>query len=88
MASAATLHINLSDLPAAQATALLNRAERLGMSPEQYLGELIVEDARLDALASSKSFTELARPFRKALAHMSESELDALTEPHKRKARR
>jgi hypothetical protein len=88
MASAVTLSINISDLPKTQATALRSRAQKLGMSPEQYVKELIVEDARLDALASSKSFAELAMPFRKALAHMSESELDALAKPHKRKGRR
>jgi hypothetical protein len=42
----------------------------------------------LDALASGKSFAELAMPFRKALAHLSESKLDALAKPHKRKSKR
>ena len=88
MATAATNSINITNLPRAEATALRTRAKRLGMTPDEYGKELIVEDAQLDELASKKSFSELAMPFKKALAHMSESDLDDLAKPHKRKAKR
>lgn len=78
--------INLSKLPPAQTTALRLRAERFGMTLDEYVSELIVEDAQLDALAAKKSFVELAKPFRKALSHFSESELDDLARSSKRKA--
>jgi hypothetical protein len=67
---------------------LRKRASRAGLTEAAYVRELIEEDAALDSLAASKTFAELAEPFRKALSGASEAELDALSRPAKRKGRR
>jgi hypothetical protein len=80
--------IIITGLPRVQATALRSRASRLGMSAEDYLKDLIEQDNRLDRLAASKTFAELATPFSKALAGLSDDDLDAIARPRKRKAKR
>ena len=85
---AALMSLTVTDLAKAQAAALRRRAGRLGLTEAAYVRELIEEDAELDSLAQSKTFSELAEPFRKALSGASEADLDALARPAKRKGRR
>jgi hypothetical protein len=70
------------------ANALRKKAERQGMTVDAYLKELIAEDVELDRLARTKSFAELAMPFQKALAGLSEDDLDVLARPRRGKSKR
>jgi hypothetical protein len=63
------------------ADALSRKAKRRGMTVDAYVKELIAEDAEVERLARTKSFAELAMPFQKALAGLSESDLDAMARP-------
>jgi hypothetical protein len=80
--------LTVSGLPRAQAGALRKKAKRLGMTPEAYVKELIAEDIELDVIASTQSFAKLAAPFRKALAGLSDNEINVLARPPRRKSKR
>ncbi len=69
-----TLHIG--KLPARQVSAVKRRAQHLGLTPAQYLQQLISDDLAVSAKAKSSSLDDLAAPFREALAGVSEEELD------------
>ena len=71
----------VSGLSKSMAGAVGKKARRRGMTVDAYLKELIAEDIELDRVAKTKSFTELAMPFQRALAGLSESDLDALARP-------
>ena len=88
MAATVTTHIELSDLPRAQAIALQKKARRLGIPLQEYVKRLISDDLEFDKLAANQTFTELSSPFQKALAGLSEDELDAMARPKRRKAKR
>jgi hypothetical protein len=88
MAATIASNISLSDLSRAQATALQKKAKRLGIPLQEYVKQLISDDLELDKLAASKTFGELSAPFRKALAGLSDDELDAIARPSRRKAKR
>jgi replicative DNA helicase len=66
MASTAT-ELRISDLPKRQAAALRRKAERMGLSADQYVRQLIEDDLALDQKARSTPLQDLAAPFRKAL---------------------
>ncbi len=74
-----TLKLKLDNVPATKVSALKRKASKLGLSPENYIKQLIDEDLALDQEASSRSFAELAAPFREALDGVSERELDRLS---------
>ena len=74
MASTAT-DFRISDLPKRQASALKRKAERMGLSPLDYLKQLIEDDLALDEQAQNTSLQELAAPFRKALKGASDEEI-------------
>ena len=57
-------------------SAAKRRAHDLGLTPEEYLQKLIDDDLAISSKAKSTSLDELAAPFRKALAGVSEEELD------------
>jgi hypothetical protein len=80
--------LKLSDLPAKQAAALRDKARRLGVTPEQYVKQLITEDLALDNQARERSFAELSLPFERGLAGMSDGELDFLARLTKRQSPR
>jgi hypothetical protein len=80
--------VTVSGLPKSMANALRKKAERQGMTVDAYLKELIAEDVELDRLARTKSFAELAMPFQKALAGLSEDDLDVLARPRRGKSKR
>ena len=76
MSAPATLtELRISDLPKRHASALKRKARRLGLSPGDYVKQLIEEDLALDRKAQSTPLHELATPFRKALAGASEEEI-------------
>jgi hypothetical protein len=88
MSALAVTKFTVSGLPKSTANALGRKAKRLGMTVDAYVKELIAEDVELDRVARTKSFAELAMPFQKALAGLSESELDALARPRRGKTKR
>ncbi len=79
MPAVVTTNFTVSGLSKSTATALDRKAKRQGMTVDEYLRELIVEDLELDRVAATKTFAELAMPFQKALAGLSDSDLDALS---------
>jgi hypothetical protein len=85
---ATMMSLTVTDLAKSQAASLRRRANRKGLTEAAYVRELIEEDAELDSIAASKTFAELAAPFRKALAGATDADLDALARPPKRKGRR
>ena len=74
MASTAT-ELRISDLPKRQASALMRKAERMGISAGDYVKQLIEDDLALDQKAQNTSLEELAAPFRKALKNATEEEI-------------
>ena len=58
------------------------------MTVGAYIKELIAEGVELDRVARTKSFSELAMPFQRALADLSDSDLDALARPRRGKSKR
>ncbi len=72
----ATTALHTGKLPAARLSAVKRRAHDLGLTPAQYLQQLIEDDLAISAKAKSTSLDELAAPFREALAGVSEEELD------------
>ncbi len=85
---AAMVSLTITNLAKSRATKLRRRAKRVGLSEDAYVLELIEQDEELDKLVRSKTFAELAEPFRKTLAGASEAELDALARPAKHKGKR
>lgn len=71
MASTAA-EFRISNLPKRQATALKRKAQRIGLSTDDYLKQLIEEDLALDEKAQNTPLEALAAPFRKALKGTSE----------------
>lgn len=69
-------------------SALGKNARRRGLTVDAYLKALVAEDIELDRLARTKTFAELTIPFQKALAHLSELDLDALARPKLANGRR
>jgi hypothetical protein len=88
MSSLVATEFTVSGLSKGTATALRKNAERRGMTVDAYIKELIAEDVQMDRVAKSKSFSELAMPFQRALAGLSESDLDAMARPRRGKSKR
>jgi len=63
-------------LPARKVSAVKRRARNLGLTPEEYLRQLIDEDLAVSAKASVTSLDDLAAPFREAFAGATGEELD------------
>jgi hypothetical protein len=85
---ASTISFTISNLAKSRVNKLRQRAKRMGLTQDAYVRELIEEDEELDKLVRSKTFAELAEPFRQALAGASEADLDALARPAKHKGKR
>jgi hypothetical protein len=51
------------------------------MTVDAYVKQLIADDLKLERLAKTKSFAEVAEPFQKALAGLSEDDLNELARP-------
>ena len=69
------MELRISDLPKRQASALRRKAERMALSPDEYVKQLIEEDLALDHQAQSTPLEQLAAPFRKALKGASEADI-------------
>jgi hypothetical protein len=68
----------ISDLPRRQVSALRRKAQRMGLSADEYVKQLIEDDLALDQKAQSTPLEELAAPFRKALKGASEEEISQI----------
>lgn len=79
MATTATI-LKVAELGPRQLSALKRKAERLGLTPETYVKQLIEEDLALDRKAQNTSLDELAVPYRKALKDVSDKELDEMVD--------
>ncbi|MFI5377717.1 MAG: hypothetical protein ACHRHE_00305 [Tepidisphaerales bacterium] len=79
MATTATV-LRVNNLPSRQASAVKRKAERLGLSVDDYVKQLIADDLALDRKAQATSLDELAAPFRKALKGVSDDEIDRIVE--------
>ncbi len=88
MASIASSQLIIQGIQRSQANALRKKAEKLGVTAEDYVKDLIALDLELDKAASSKSFAELAMPFQKALSGLTDKDLNALARSSKPRARR
>ena len=72
----ATTTLQIGKLPARRVLAVKRRAQELGLTPAEYLQQLIDDDLAISTKAKSSSLHDLAGPFREALAGVSEEELD------------
>jgi hypothetical protein len=88
MAAITSNQLIIHGLQKSQASALRKKAQRLGLTPEDYVRDLIAADLELDHAASTKSFAELAMPFQKSLSGLSDEELDKIARPRSAKAKR
>jgi hypothetical protein len=68
--------LRTSKLPAVRLSAVRRRARALGLTPPEYLRQLIEDDLAVSAKVKSTSLDELAAPFREALGGVSDEELD------------
>jgi hypothetical protein len=80
----ATTTLDILKLPKKKITQLVREAEREGISPEQYVRKSV--EARLAAAAHARTaeWHELTRPYREALGHLSEDELDGIVDRARR----
>ena len=74
----ASTELRISNLPKRQASALKRKAQRMGLSPDDYVKQLIHDDLELDEKAQSTPLEQLAAPFRKALKGASESQINQI----------
>jgi hypothetical protein len=72
----ATTTLRTGKLPVRKVSAVRRRAQALGLTPEEYLRQLIENDLAVSAKARTTSLDELAAPFREALGGLSGQELD------------
>jgi hypothetical protein len=77
--------LQTADLPSRQLSALKRKAQRLGLTPQKYVKQLVLNDLALDRKARGTSIHELATPFQKALHGLPEDELDRIVERARRR---
>ena len=73
---ATTTSLAIKGLGKRSMSALVNKAKRLGVSPERYVRDLVQEDLELDRRARETTIDELMGPGRE----VDEAELDRLVE--------
>ena len=86
--SSTAIGLRINDLPKRHASALKRKAEHMGVSPEEYVKQLIEDDLALDHKARTASLEELAAPFRKALKGASEAEIEQIVTAARSRRRR
>jgi hypothetical protein len=69
-----TTTIDQVQLPLRQLAAVKRRARELGVTPLDYVRQLIEEDVALSAKARATPLHELAAPFREAFTGVSEED--------------
>lgn len=89
----ATAILQVGKLAPKQLVALRRRAKRDGMTPEEYVKQLIENDLESDQKARTLSFAEICKPFHEAFKGVPEAELDAMvdaarTRRHERRNKR
>src|SRR5258706_2502777 len=75
-----TSQLDVLKLPKRKLSMLLREAKREGISPEQYVRDLVEERLAIAQRARTRSLFELSRPIREALGHLSETEIDAFVD--------
>jgi len=73
---AAATQLKTGKLTARKLSAVKRRARNLGLTPEEYLRQLIEEDLAVSAKAGVTSLEDVAAPFREAFAGVAGEELD------------
>jgi hypothetical protein len=71
-----TSTLRFPQLPKPKLAALRRRAERDGLTPEQYVKRLIEEDLR--RTDDGPTFAVLAKPFEQAYGHLTDAEIDQI----------
>ena len=89
MSTRQAMSLQIRQLGKQKMAAIVDRAKRLGMTPQGYLKYLVEEDLAISDRAKESSFDELLGPGREA----DEAEIDRLVEAartshHKHKSRR
>jgi hypothetical protein len=76
----ATLNLRVQGLGKNKIQALARKAERLGLTPDQYVRQLLEDDLEADRQAQTTSFAQLMAPAREDFrrSEMSEGDLDAV----------
>jgi hypothetical protein len=75
-----TMTFRIKDIPQRRASAIKRRAQQLGVTEDSYVRQLIEEDLELERKARTMTFAEIAAPFQKAFAGVSDEELDRLVD--------
>ncbi len=75
-----TTELRVRNLPKKKLSMLRREAEREGLTPEEYVLDLIEERLAITERARTASWSELTKPFREALGHLSESQIDAFVD--------
>lgn len=78
----------LADLPHKELAGLKRRAKESGMTPPEYLRELLQNDLEMERLARTMTFEQLAAPFRDAMRGVSEEEIDEIVNKARARLRR
>jgi hypothetical protein len=78
--AAATLNLRVKGLGKQKIEALTRKAERLGLTKDEYVRQLLEDDLELDQQARTTFFAELMAPVREDFRRsgMSEADLDAI----------
>ena len=79
MATATSLRV--TGLGKQKMSQIASRAKHLGLTPAEYLRQLVEEDLKLDHIAKTKSFSEILGPGQ----DVDEAELDKLVDRAKRR---
>jgi hypothetical protein len=80
--------VQVRNLGQRKLSALRRAAERMGMTPEQYVKDLFEDNLSRIERASRTSFDEAAKPFREAFKGFPEAELDALVNAARKRRHR
>lgn len=78
----------VKDLAPRELAGLKRRAKESGVTPPQYLRELLQNDLEVERLARTMTFDELAAPFREAMRGVSEEEIDEIVNAARARLRR
>jgi hypothetical protein len=78
---ATSTSVRVTGLGKQKMSRIVARAKQMGLTPEEYVRQLVEEDLRLDHVARTKSFSEILGPGQE----VDEAELDKLVDRAKRR---
>ena len=80
--AAATLNLRVKGFGKSKIDALAKKAQRLGLTPDQYVRRLLENDLEADRRAQTTSFAEMMAPVREDFREsgMSEADFDAMVD--------